>query len=59
MRRPTTEDREAIDILMNSQQMNVWEDDFVCSLRQQADDGKIWTEKQAAKFDEVWERVMG
>lgn len=34
-----------------------WERDFLESIREQIEDGRVLTEKQSAKLDAIWERV--
>lgn len=52
--RPTEEDQEALEILAKRDDLSSWEEEFLISL----DERRDWTAKQAAKFDEVWERKM-
>lgn len=53
--RPTQEDQEALELLSKRDSLSEWEEGFLASIA----DRDIWTAKQAAKFDEVWERHYG
>lgn len=53
--RPTAEDQEALEILAKRDDLSEWEETFLASLEDRAS----WTEKQAAKFDELWQEKMG
>lgn len=37
--------------------LTAWEHDFITSIRDQIDAGRKLSEKQAARLDEIWERV--
>lgn len=49
--RPTKEDRDALRLLLAREDLSDWAAEFVESLRNWRGN---WTEKQAARFDELW-----
>lgn len=51
---PTTEDREAVDLLALRDDLTEWEEDFLDSL----DNHDIWTMQQHEKLDVLFERKM-
>ena len=51
--RPSAEDDECLELLLADERCTTWEGHFMESLA----DHDQWTEKQAAKFDEIWERL--
>ena len=51
---PSAEDREALEILAQRDDLTEWEEDFLESLESR----ETWTEKQKATFDELWDRKM-
>lgn len=49
--RPTKEDRDALRLLLAREDLSDWSAEFVESLRNWRGN---WTEKQAVRFDELW-----
>lgn len=45
------------DCFDREDQLTVWEFDFIGSVKKYIEEIKIITEKQAAKVEEIWERV--
>lgn len=53
MMRPTTEDRDALRLLLAREDLSDWAAEFVESLRNLVG---AWTPKQAEHFDALWRR---
>jgi hypothetical protein len=49
---PTAEDREALELLAQRDDLTEWEDGLLESLSEQ----DTWSEKQRACFETLWER---
>ena len=49
--RPTPEDKDALRIMLQREDLSEWEAEFMESLQQWRGH---WTDKQAQKFDDVW-----
>ena len=49
--RPTREDREALRVLRQREDLSDWDAEFVDNLRNWQGN---WTPKQADKFDDIW-----
>jgi hypothetical protein len=45
------------DCINRSEKLSDWESDFIQSLSEQLDDGKIPSSKQINKLNDIWERV--
>lgn len=54
--RPTTEDRDALRLLLAREDLSDWNAEFVESLRNWTGE---WRPKQAATFDEIWSQYYG
>lgn len=54
--RPTKEDREALRLLLQREDLSDYNAEFVESLRNWSG---IWTDKQAKYFDRLWEEYYG
>jgi hypothetical protein len=54
--RPTTEDRDALRLLLAHEDLSDWEAEFIESLRNWTGP---WTAKQQAAFDALWEQYYG
>lgn len=51
--RPTKEDREALRLLLQREDLSDWEGEFVENLRNWNGE---WTPKQSQSFDRTWEK---
>jgi hypothetical protein len=54
--RPTKEDRDALRILLQREDLSDWEGEFVETLRNWNGN---WTNKQADAFDRTWTKYYG
>lgn len=52
------ENLEAVEILLIRDTLTEWETQFLEDISVRLESGKLLSEKQQEKLDEIWERIM-